>query len=188
MVDLMTSGLSRALLAADSSAKTATQPMTLVSREMQKRNPNMEIVERAGKYGSAELKKADKSLNEAQEELKKAQKLAREEKKAEDKAKLEEKIAEKAAEQAVEQAPEQVQPEVYVESSGEVIDPAVAQTPDGNTTVQPPQVDTLEMSPEALLKIPQHKKIVVDIPKTYTPTRVAVTADVSPQPKMDVTA
>lgn len=180
MVDLITSGLSRTLMFADSSAKAAAQPMNLVSREMKKTNPNMELIARAGQYGSAELGKADKSLKEAQEELKKAQKLAKEEKKAEDEARLEEKKAENAAEKA--------ESEKQVASTQTVTDPTVSQTPENHAEHPLPQTDLIEISPEAALQMPQHKPVVVDVPKVYTPTVVAVTMNTHAQLKVNTIA
>lgn len=186
MVDLITSGLSRTLMLADSSAKAAAQPMNLVSREMKKSNPNMELIARAGQYGSAELGKADKSLKEAQEELKKAQKLAKEEKKAEDEARLEEKKAENAAEKA--EKAEKTESEKQVTSTQTVTDPTVSQTPENHAENPLPQTDLIEISPEAALQMPQHKPVVVDVPKVYTPTVAAVTMNAHTQPKVNTIA
>ncbi len=74
MTNLISGGFSFALTSADSSAKAALKPMNMVSRELRKQNPDLELVERAGKYGGNELNKADESLDKAQEELMKAQK------------------------------------------------------------------------------------------------------------------
>lgn len=183
MVDLITSGLSRTLMFADSSAKAAAQPMNLVSREMKKTNPNMELIARAGQYGSAELGKADQSVKEAQEELKKAQKLAKEEKKAEDEARLEEKKAENAAEKA-----EKAESEEQTASTQTVTDPTVSQTPEDHAKVPLPQTDLIEISPEAALQVPKHQPVVVDVPRIYTPMVVAVTMNTHAQPKVNTIA
>lgn len=95
MTNLISGGFSFALMSADSSAKAALKPMSMVSRELRKQNPDLELVERAGKYGGNELNKADESLDKAQEELMKAQKIAKQEEKAEREEKLKEKATEK---------------------------------------------------------------------------------------------
>ena len=95
MTNLISGGFSFALMSADSSAKAALKPMNMVSRELRKQNPDLELVERAGKYGGNELNKADESLDKAQEELMKAQKIAKQEEKAEREEKLKEKATEK---------------------------------------------------------------------------------------------
>lgn len=104
MANLITSGLSIALMSADSSAKAALKPMNMVSRELHKRDPDLELIERAGTYGGMKLDQAGKSLEKAREELKEAQEAARQEEKAEREARLEEKTAERTAEKAAEQA------------------------------------------------------------------------------------
>lgn len=98
MANLITGGLSFALMSADSSAKAALKPMNIVSRELRKRNPDLELVERASMYGGNELDHAGEALARAREELEESQKAAVQEKKAEMEARLEEKTAEKAAE------------------------------------------------------------------------------------------
>lgn len=95
MTSLISGGFSFALMSADSSAKAALKPMNMVSRELRKQNPDLELVERAGKYGGNVLNKADESLDKAQEELMKAQKIAKQEEKAEREEKLKEKATEK---------------------------------------------------------------------------------------------
>ena len=94
MANLITGGLSIALMSADSSAKAALKPMNMVSRELHKRNPDLELIERAGTYGGMKLDQAEESLEKAREELKEAQEAARQEEKAEREARLEEKAAE----------------------------------------------------------------------------------------------
>lgn len=178
MVDLMSSGFSRALLAANSSAKAAAHPMNIVSREMQKSNPDMQVIQRAGKYGNAELNKAGKSLNDAQEELKKAQKIAKEEQKAEEKARLEEKKAEAATEKTEAQS--------QVNSTGAVTSPTPTQNADGKVSIETPQADRIELSPEALSKIQQQNTVVIDAPKIYSPAAVAVAAAPAPQPTINI--
>lgn len=98
LANLITGGLSFALMSADSSAKAALKPMNIVSRELRKRNPDLELVERASMYGGNELDHAGEALARAREELEESQKAAVQEKKAEMEARLEEKTAEKAAE------------------------------------------------------------------------------------------
>ncbi len=98
MMNLLSSGLSYALLSADSSAKAALKPMNMVSRELKKQDPDLELVERAGKYGGKQLEEAQGSLEQAQEELKESQRMARQQEKQEMEARLKEKTAEKAAE------------------------------------------------------------------------------------------
>ena len=95
MTNLLSGGFSYALMSADSSAKAALKPMNMVSRELRKQNPDLELVERAGKYGGNELNKADESLDKAQEELMKAQKITKQEEKVEREEKLKEKVTEK---------------------------------------------------------------------------------------------
>lgn len=95
MNNLITSGLNCALMAAESNAKVATKPMNMVSRELKKQNPDMELVERAGKYGMQELSKANEEMEKAREELQKAQKIEKQEKKIEQEEKLNEKSSEK---------------------------------------------------------------------------------------------
>ena len=51
LANLITGGLSFALMSADSSAKAALKPMNMVSRELRKRDPDLELVERASMYG-----------------------------------------------------------------------------------------------------------------------------------------
>lgn len=46
MTNLISGGLSYALLSADSSAKAALKPMNMVSRELRKQNPDLELIER----------------------------------------------------------------------------------------------------------------------------------------------
>ena len=77
MANLITGGLSIALMSADSSAKAALKPMNMVSRELHKRNPDLELIERAGTYGGMKLDQAEESLEKAREELKEAQEAAR---------------------------------------------------------------------------------------------------------------
>ena len=98
LANLITGGLSFALMSADSSAKAALKPMNMVSRELRKRDPDLELVERASMYGGNELDHAGEALARAREELEESQKAAVQEKKAEMEARLEEKTAEKAAE------------------------------------------------------------------------------------------
>ena len=104
MANLITGGLSIALMSADSSAKAALKPMNMVSRELRKRDPDLELIERAGTYGGMKLDQAGDSLEKAREELKEAQEAARQEEKAEREARLEEKAAEREAQKAAEQA------------------------------------------------------------------------------------
>ncbi len=106
MADLITGGLSFALMSADSSAKAALKPMNMVSRELRKRDPDLELVERASMYGGNELDHAGEALARAREELEEAQKAAVQEEKAEMEARLEEKTAEKAAEREAEKEAE----------------------------------------------------------------------------------
>lgn len=106
MTDLLSGGLSFALLSADSSAKAAQRPMNMVSRELKKTDPDLELVERAGKYGGGEIGRAGKALDLAQEELKEAQKKAGRQKKEEMEARLEEKSAQKAAQRQAQKAAE----------------------------------------------------------------------------------
>lgn len=94
MLNLLNSGLSTALLAADSSAKSAEKPMNMISREMMKDDPNLGVIERAGNYGSQHLNKANESIEQAKKELLAAQTAAKKEEKAEKKADLEKKSAE----------------------------------------------------------------------------------------------
>ena len=107
MANIITGGLSFALMSADSSAKAALKPMNMVSREMRKQDPDLELIERAGMYGGNELDHAGEALAKAKEELKESQKAARQEEKAEMETRLEEKTAEKKAEQESEEAAEQ---------------------------------------------------------------------------------
>ena len=83
MTNLISGGLSYALLSADSSAKAALKPMNMVSRELRKQNPDLELIERAGKYGGNELNRAEEALTKAQEELMESQKIAKQKEKAE---------------------------------------------------------------------------------------------------------
>ena len=92
MTNIISSGLSYALMSADSSARAATKPMNMVSRELRKQDPDLELIERAGKYGKDELNKADDALTKASEELKKSQEAARHQEKSE----MEEQLKEKA--------------------------------------------------------------------------------------------
>ena len=109
LANLITGGLSFALMSADSSAKAALKPMNIVSRELRKRNPDLELVERASMYGGNELDHAGEALARAREELEESQKAAVQEKKAEMEARLEEKTAEKAAEREAEKEAEREQ-------------------------------------------------------------------------------
>lgn len=117
MANLITGGLSIALMSADSSAKAALKPMNMVSRELHKRNPDLELIERAGTYGGMKLDQAEESLEKAREELKEAQEAARQEEKAEREIRLEEKAAEKAAEREAQKAAEQAARELAVETT-----------------------------------------------------------------------
>ena len=92
MANIISSGLSYALMSADSSARAATKPMNMVSRELRKQDPDLELIERAGKYGKDELNKADEALTKASEELKKSLEAARHQEKSE----MEEQLKEKA--------------------------------------------------------------------------------------------
>lgn len=109
MANIITGGLSMALMSADSSAKAAIKPMNMVSRELHKRDPDLELIERAGMYGGMKLDQAGQSLDKAQEELREAQKAASQEEKAEMENRLEEKAAEKTAERKAEKAAEREQ-------------------------------------------------------------------------------
>lgn len=91
MTNIISSGLSYALMSADSSARAATKPMNMVSRELRKQDPDLELIERAGKYGKDELNKADDALTKASEELKKSQEAARHQEKSETEEQLKEK-------------------------------------------------------------------------------------------------
>ena len=91
MANIISSGLSYALMSADSSARAATKPMNMVSRELRKQDPDLELIERAGKYGKDELNKADDALTKASEELKKSQEAARHQEKSETEEQLKEK-------------------------------------------------------------------------------------------------
>ena len=103
MANLITGGLSFALMSADSSAKAALKPMNMVSRELRKRDPDLELVERASMYGGNELDHAGEALARAREELEESQKAAVQEEEAEMEARLEEKAAEREAEKEAEQ-------------------------------------------------------------------------------------
>jgi vacuolar-type H+-ATPase subunit H len=94
MTNLISGGLSYALMSADSSAKAALKPMNMVSRELKKQNPDLELIQRAGKYGGKELNKAEDALAKAQEELIESQKTAKQKEKTE----IEEKLKENAEE------------------------------------------------------------------------------------------
>ncbi len=98
MANLISGGLSYALMSADSSAKAALKPMNMVSRELAKQSPDWELVERAGKYGGKELDRAEEALVKAQKELKESQKEAKRNEKAELEARLKEKAPEKTSE------------------------------------------------------------------------------------------
>lgn len=98
MANLISGGLSYALMSADSSAKAALKPMNMVSREFAKQSPDLELVERAGKYGGKELDRAEEALVKAQKELKESQKEAKRNEKAELEARLKEKAPEKTSE------------------------------------------------------------------------------------------
>ena len=87
--------MSYALMSADSSARAATKPMNMVSRELRKQDPDLELIERAGKYGKDELNKADDALTKASEELKKSQEAARHQEKSETEEQLKEKALKK---------------------------------------------------------------------------------------------
>ena len=91
MTNIISSGLSYALMSADSSTRAATKPMNMVSRELRKQDPDLELIERAGKYGKDELNKADDALTKASEELKKSQEAARHQEKSETEEQLKEK-------------------------------------------------------------------------------------------------
>ncbi|NBK94312.1 hypothetical protein D5278_20590 [bacterium 1XD21-13] len=101
MTNLISGGLSYALMSADCSAKAALKPMNMVSRELEKQNPDWELVERAGKYGRKELDQAEEALVKAQKELKESQKKAKQDEKAEMETRLKEKAAEKTSEEKV---------------------------------------------------------------------------------------
>ena len=74
-------------MSADSSAKAALKPMNMVSRELRKQNPDLELIERAGKYGGNELNKAEEALIKVQKELMESQKIAKQKEKADAKGK-----------------------------------------------------------------------------------------------------
>ena len=62
-------------MSADSSTRAATKPMNMVSRELRKQDPDLELIERAGKYGKDELKKSQEAArhqekSETEEQLK----------------------------------------------------------------------------------------------------------------------
>ncbi|EOS79629.1 hypothetical protein C817_02401 [Dorea sp. 5-2] len=78
-------------MSADSSTRAATKPMNMVSRELRKQDLDLELIERAGKYGKDELNKADDALTKASEELKKSQEAARHQEKSETEEQLKEK-------------------------------------------------------------------------------------------------
>ncbi len=192
MSNLLSAGFTFALLSADSYSMTATKPMTMVSQELKKREPNSELVKRSMSYGSQELDKANKSANLASEELKKAQEEAAAKKKAEDAARLEEKRQENKLEN--EKLQESVGSEnVTTESVGStdtVVTPESTGAVDGVVTTPPVIADSVEISAEALKQIvtaSPSANIVADVPKTYSPTKVATAMSFSPTAhKLDV--
>lgn len=124
MTNLLSTGLSYALLSADSSAKAALKPMNMVSRELEKRDPDLELVERAGKYGGMQLDRAGDALKQAQEELRESQRTARQQEKQEMEERLKEKAAEKTAEKENEKAVEEEAAVEAVQISSENMGPA----------------------------------------------------------------
>lgn len=142
MTDLLSGGLSFALLSADSSAKAAQRPMNMVSRELKKTDPDLELVERAGKYGGGEIDQAGKALDLAQEELKEAQKKAGRQKKEEMEARLEEKSAQKAAQRQAQKAAEDENVRGQAQASSD--NAGAAGALDGRNT------DTAEIGSEAV--------------------------------------
>ncbi len=167
-MSILTSGLTTALLSAQSSAKLASQPMNMVSRELKKLNPDLQIIKRAGSYGGDLMQKADKSLEQAQEEFRKAQEIASEEKKIEEKLKLEEQLTEN--------------------DTKETID--IDASPN-------PNFDTVEINTDILPISPNTQSTNVDITKTYTPSglaaanlsgEVAITGNSPSNPLIDVKA
>lgn len=111
MTNLISGGLSYALMSADSSAKAALKPMNMVSRELKKQNPDLELIQRAGKYGGKELNKAEDALAKAQEELIESQKTAKQKEKTE----IEEKLKENAEERKEDKSQKAIE-ETAVES------------------------------------------------------------------------
>ncbi len=163
MSNLLTSGVTTALLSADSYAKLSSKPMNMASRELKKVNPNMDFVNRTMSYGAKELNKADKANEKAKEELEEAQRVVKAEKKAEDTAKIEQAIQENKVKNT------QLQESV---SSAQT-----DKTPssDDSSRVQNAQIqDSVEINPKSLAKIKNNVKIIVDTSKIYSNNKIGI--------------
>lgn len=163
MSNLLTSGVTTALLSADSYAKLSSKPMNMASRELKKVNPDMDFVNRTMSYGAKELNKADKANEKAQEELEEAQKVAKAEKKAEDKAKIEQAIQGNKTENA------QLQESASSTQTNKIQESEVLSS-EQNATTQ----DKVEIDPKLLSRIENNAKIVVDTSKIYFNNKVAI--------------
>ena len=181
MSDLITSGVSFALISADSYSKFATKPMNMASRELAKANPNMEYVNRTMGYGTKQLGKAEKSVDEAQEELVKAQEIANAVEKAENEARLNEPKPDTPVEKVA--TAKEVSNAEMVAATDKVADGTVVDTGDSSST-HPPKVDTIEISADAMIQLAnnQSQKIAIDLPKKYIPNGIAVGVDIALQP------
>lgn len=198
MSNILSAGFTFALLSANSYSMTATKPMTMASQELKKRESDLELVKRTMSYGTQELDKANKSANLAGEELKKSQEEAAAKKKAEDAARLEEKRQENKLEN--EKLQESIESgsvgseNVTTESVGSadtVVSPESTGSVDGTATTPPIITDNVEISVEALKQVattsPTATKVATDVPKTYSPAKVATAMSFAPTShKLDV--
>lgn len=182
MSNLITSGVSFALISADSYSKLATKPMNMASRELAKANPDMGYVNRTMGYGVKELGKAEKLADETQEELVKAQEIANAEEKAENEARLNEPKPDTPVEKVA--TAKEVSNADKVAATHKDADETVVDTGDSSST-HPPKVDTIEISADAMIQLAnnQSQKIAIDLPKKYTPNGIAVGPNIAPQPQ-----
>lgn len=183
MINLLNSGLSTALLSADSSVKSAVKPMNMISREMMKSEPNLGLIERAGSYGTQHLNNANDLVDQAQKELIEAQKTAKAEEKADNKAKLEKKAAENAQK-------ENAAVDETVLKDNETFD---TDNPSGNPMPNPSETESTGMSTE--VSQPQNvynphieTGVPVSVPVTYTAKSVVTMPDYSVPPQIDIKA
>lgn len=185
MSNMMTSGLTFALLSADSHAKMSTKPINMASTELKMREPNMNLVNRTMSYGTKELSKSDKASDLAAKELERAKEIAKAEQKAEDEARIEKSRQETKLEN------EKLN-EVVSKNNNNVNTTDTVVTTDVTTDATPPvNTDNVEISAEVLAQLASIDvpKIATDTPKIYSENMSAIKLNTSPaRPKLDIRA
>ncbi len=172
MSNLLSSGVTFALLSADTYSNVATKPMTMVSQELKKRNPDLELVNRAMSYGSQELNKAEKASELAQKEMEQSAKEAKAEKEHEDAVRLEETKQKRQYEREKIQA---LLTQESVQTTEQVLEGEALLSDDA--TIQAIKKDMVELSQEALAHLSSTETktdIAFDRPQIYLETMRAI--------------